>query len=279
MTRKIYNPFALVIAVLYSLRGSYAAILSIVISILILGLSVSQVEVFKNIDAKIRSYLLEAVEKVSSVNDFSQQLNLKIARMKQLRLENADLRQQNSMLRKQIEMQSIELSDLRKLSNELKYSHGQQFQSIATKVIGAAQSSDFIFINSGSVDGIAKGNVVINDEGVIGLVSTVYETHSQVRSVRDVQIRVPAITVDSRIRAIVRGGSFNNEKLLLNPLSDGACFKEGELVVTAGEGNLYPAGLVVGHIVSDKDMYFVASSVNWSNIQFVRVLTSIIQPK
>lgn len=273
MPKHGFNPISVVIALLYSLRGSYQGLVMLLASLALLVFSAINAPALGVFDQYTRTLILRAIDKVAVVNAVIPAIDYKIESMRALRKENYNLKLQNAMLRKQVENLSVELSDLKKLAQDLSYSPGEGYTSIATRVIGAAHSSDLIMINSGSANGVGKGNVVLNDDGVIGLVTEVFESYSQVRPIHDAKIRIPTISVNTRIRSIVRGASGNNALLAINPLTEDSQFEAGELIVTAGEGNLYPAGLVVGQVVTRHSKFAVASSINWTDLQFVRVLT------
>jgi rod shape-determining protein MreC len=150
-----------------------------------------------------------------------------------------------------------------------------EFNYITLKIISqsSAGANPKFFLGTGTRSGIVKGNVITNNDGVIGVISDVTDNYSIVRCIKDINSRIPAQGVTSGIKFIVKGKGPFDDSLEINALSQNADFTDGELVITTGDGNLYPGGLVIGHIALDpKRGASVRTSVNWKNLDFVRVL-------
>jgi rod shape-determining protein MreC len=106
-------------------------------------------------------------------------------------------------------------------------------------------------IDRGSRDGIQTNQPVLTVDGLVGRISSVSATRSQVVLIGDPNCRVSArVQNQARDMGVVgTGGPLNNSLVTLTYLSGGANLKPGQSVVTSGEGGIFPAGILIGQIV------------------------------
>ena len=105
-----------------------------------------------------------------------------------------------------------------------------------------------LFINKGSQAKILAGEVVVDDNGVVGQVTRVYPWLSEVTLVTDKDHAVPIQVVRNGLRAVVFGsGDISEMSLRYMPVS--ADLVEGDMLVTSGIDGLYPPNLPVAKIV------------------------------
>jgi len=99
---------------------------------------------------------------------------------------------------------------------------------------------------------------VLTSDGLIGRVSSVGLTRSQVVLIEDPSCRVSARVVNPAhdLGVISPGGPLENSLVELSYLSGNANLKPGQLVVTSGEGGIFPAGIPVGQIVDSRQAEF-----------------------
>jgi rod shape-determining protein MreC len=106
-------------------------------------------------------------------------------------------------------------------------------------------------IDLGSRDGLRANLPVLTTEGLIGRVSSVSLTRSQVTLLGDpnckVSARVENETRDTGI--IAASGPLDTALVVLGYLSRTANLQPAQLVVTSGEGGIFPPGIPVGKIV------------------------------
>jgi rod shape-determining protein MreC len=106
-------------------------------------------------------------------------------------------------------------------------------------------------IAAGSNNGIEQNQILVGIKGVIGRIIEVSANSSKILLITDYNSRIPVITANSRERAIASGN--NGEFLDLIHMNKNSQIREGELVLTSGDGQFYPAGLVIGRISSIQD--------------------------
>jgi rod shape-determining protein MreC len=164
-----------------------------------------------------------------------------------LREENKRLIQQlqenENILNKSREAMATNAS-LRKLL-EFKNTLDQQ-QVVATTIVGKDPSTMFrsVIIDRGSNSGVMKGNPVVNNDGVVGQVFTITPNYAKVLLAIAPSSAIDVLLQKSRVRGILKGDGtlvYRLEYILKT-----AEVEEGEHVVTAGYGGVFPTGLQIG---------------------------------
>lgn len=113
-------------------------------------------------------------------------------------------------------------------------------------------------IDLGSRDGITENLPVITESGLVGRVSSVSLTRSQIVLVGDPNCRVSA-TVENGARdigVIIASDPLDNSRVNLTYLASGANLKPGQNVVTSGLGGVFPKGIPLGQIVDSRSVEF-----------------------
>ena len=105
-------------------------------------------------------------------------------------------------------------------------------------------------IDLGKRDGVTTNLPVLTADGLVGRVSSVGYTRSQVVLIEDPACRVSARVLNPAhdLGVISPGGPMENSLVNLSYLSGNANLKPGQLVVTSGEGGFFPAGISIGLI-------------------------------
>lgn len=108
--------------------------------------------------------------------------------------------------------------------------------------------SDFVVINKGALDGIAKEMPVLDAHGVFGLVTHTSEFTSQVTLLTDPSLSIPVRIERTGQRAVVQG--MGSGHLKVDFIRNSADVRPGDLLVTSGMGGIYPPGYPVARISS-----------------------------
>jgi rod shape-determining protein MreC len=196
------------------------------------------------------------------------------------------VREDNERLNRALVEASLKLSDLAELSREnVRLREILQFQPPAgytltparviavegTKLpVGAA-------INRGSADGVKFNQPIINQYGLIGRVDKV-ETHTAtIQLLSDPTNRVAVRLSQSREMGIIRYDPARG--FMLDNFPTAGSIAEGDTVVSSGLGGVYPAGLMVGRVVTIErpmDIPFchvmIEPMVNFNSLEEVFVL-------
>lgn len=106
-------------------------------------------------------------------------------------------------------------------------------------------------IDLGSRDGVKLNMPVLTPEGLVGRVSSVSVTRSQIVLLGDPNCKVAArVENEDRETGIIKpGGPLDRDLVELTYLSRTSSLKPGQMVRTSGEGGLFPRGIPIGTIV------------------------------
>ena len=157
----------------------------------------------------------------------------------------------------------------------------QQYEYIVAKVINNSvnRSNNYITINRGSNQGIAKGMGVICGLGIVGKVVYASAHFAVVQSLLHKDSQFSAMLAGNKeIGSIEWGDDLDPHKGLLKDVSNNALPKLGELVVTSGY-SLFPEGIPIGKISSLHTKaggsflnMEVTLAVDFSKLQYVNVV-------
>lgn len=125
--------------------------------------------------------------------------------------------------------------------------------------------------NAGRERQVRIGNPVMTEYGLVGRVVGVTRGASRVLLLTDIASRTPVMVDRTNARAILAGDGGPNPKL--EYLRGHEPVKEGDRIVTSGDGGLMPRGLPVGVAVKGVDgAWRVVLSSEGGAIDFVRIL-------
>ncbi|WP_434699505.1 rod shape-determining protein MreC [Pseudomonas sp. D1-1] len=104
-----------------------------------------------------------------------------------------------------------------------------------------------IIINKGERDGVVLGQPVLDARGLMGQVVELMPYTSRVLLLTDTTHSIPVQVNRNGLRAIASGAG-NPERLELRHVADTADIKEGDLLVSSGLGQRFPAGYPVATV-------------------------------
>ena len=99
-------------------------------------------------------------------------------------------------------------------------------------------------IDAGTGKGVRVGNPVINEHGLVGRVMGTSPTASRVLMLTDIASRTPVLVDRTDARAILVGDGGANPRLEFVRGTDSV--KDGDRIMTSGDGGMLPRGLAVG---------------------------------
>ena len=113
-------------------------------------------------------------------------------------------------------------------------------------------------IDLGSRDGVRENLPVLTSDGLVGRISSVGVTRSQVILIDDPNCRVSARVLDPAhdMGVLSAGGPMENSLVDLTYLPGNASLKSGQAVVTSGEGGIFPPGIPIGKILDSRPVEF-----------------------
>jgi rod shape-determining protein MreC len=125
--------------------------------------------------------------------------------------------------------------------------------------------------NAGADKGIKAGNPVMSENGLVGRILGVTTNASRVLLLTDTASRTPVMVDRTNARAILTGDGGPNPRL--DYLRGREPVKEGDRILTSGDGGVMPRGLPVGTAVKGLDgRWRVVLASDRAAIDFVRIL-------
>jgi rod shape-determining protein MreC len=124
--------------------------------------------------------------------------------------------------------------------------------TIAAQVLsaGSAETARIILIDKGTDAGLKPDLPVLVADGVVGKVLHVFDNTAQVLLITDPYSGVAALVEGSRVHGVVKGT--NRRVCIMEYVQNEEEVREGEIVYTSGEDQIFPKGLPVGVIVETR---------------------------
>ena len=203
------------------------------------------------------------------------------------------LQEENQKLKKEIidlNSQLDEVQSLESLKKSLNFiDEKYQARSISTRVVGKNDGNwyDSFVIGAGKKQGVKKDSIVMNGNGLVGVVYEVSENYSKAISLLDTKSSVSfKLLKDSKLKGVISQNStlddkenYKNKGYLYGYMFDSSYnVLPGDVLTTSGLG-IYPKDIPIGEVdkvIDDKNksMKFVVVKpyVNFKNIDDVVVI-------
>ena len=183
--------------------------------------------------------------------------------------ENVDLKAEQLLLKAQVQRLLAIESENNQLKALLRSSAQVRGKVLIAQLL-AVDSDPFVnqvILDKGLHDNVFIGQPVLDANGVMGKVIQIGPITSRVLLINDSHSGVPVQNARNGIRAIAVGDSYSGMLRLVN-VPQTVDVKVGDVMVTSGLGENYPAGYPVGQVTAvDKDpgMQFAAIDVQPSS--------------
>lgn len=171
--------------------------------------------------------------------------------------ENAQLKDELNQLKyenKMIQQDNHEIETYRSLFElDQKYI---RYPKVAARIIGRDSNSFYstFTIDKGSSDGIMKDQNVLAGNGLVGIVTEVFEDSAKVRSIIDDSSNLSGMSLRSEDTCIVSGNlkSLVNGYIDISMINLNAELEENAEIVTSHISDKYHQGILVGYAVDIK---------------------------
>lgn len=204
-------------------------------------------------------------------------------------VEIRNLQQRNRDLEEALAAFQEEVVELREIAHDyervtalLDYTRSRQNEEyIVADVIGRDISGfrRVIYLNRGARDGLTAGMPVVTEQGLVGRITQVSATASQVLMVTDPVSAVNARLLSSRAEGSVQGQLTGSLRMTFIDLN--AVVQEGDTVITSGLGGNFPEGIIIGQVTSIRQFEFelfqeaeVRSLNDFERLELVLVITN-----
>ena len=206
-----------------------------------------------------------------------------------LRETNAQLLEKNSLLQKrllQLEEQ-IKINNSGKLINDTtETSVFKKYKFVTAKVINNSVSrlQNYITLNKGKLEGIEPEMGVIDQNGVVGIVSSVSDHFSVVISALNPKLKLSAKLKKSNFFGSVAWTGSNSKFGILEELPRHVRFNKGDTLITSGYSAVFPEGITIGFIEEKQNPQNdgtkpikVRYSTQFDQLGFVQIITNHLQ--
>lgn len=175
-----------------------------------------------------------------------------------------------------------ELSSLKEL---LELNHTSSFDLVNASII--ARDVTFYFsnltIDKGKNDGIDRGMVAINEDGLVGVVEYVTSNSATIsllsKEVAKFKISVKVVNGENIYNGVITGFDTATNEIIIESIRSQSVIEVGNKVFTNGLGDIYPADLPVGEItkiemdqVGINKILRVSTKVDFRNIKYLSVV-------
>lgn len=208
--------------------------------------------------------LTSNVTGISHLQADNAKLHDQLSALKQQASQDTEIRHQNDILRRQLEIGGPVTQHL-----------------VAADVIGYQPDNfrQFLTIGRGSNDGIKVGQAVESAGVLVGTIASVSKSTATVFLVTDPNFKVSGVDQSTRADGTVEGQLGTG--LVMDKIAQNATVTPGDTVITSGLGGDLPKGIIIGQIQSvsnqgDNQVFQTAqlnTSVQVSKLELVFVVT------
>jgi len=160
-----------------------------------------------------------------------------------------------------------------------------EYKAINATILSRNKSYWFnnMIIDKGSKNGIKEGMAVITKQGLVGKISKVYKTSSEIKLITsddtNYKVSVSIKTNDSENIAILNGFDPKTGLIKISGVDKNSKVDIDNEVLTSGLGGVFPGGIYIGtvsKIESDKynlsNNLYIKTTQDFNNIHYVTVL-------
>lgn len=206
------------------------------------------------------------------------------ARIEELERENAELRAWQDLAERLAERNARYQGLLRMPADA--FGEGADIENAIAAQLVLDSGGPFtrtLVANAGSDHGVRIGYIAVNENGLVGRVVSVGRRSARVLMLDDYTSRIPVMGEASRVRAVLAGQATRPPELITRPFQiqsppldfivGAQSLRDGERMITSGDGGLYPRGIPVGEARRGGDgQWRVSLAAAQQPIDFVRIL-------
>ncbi len=207
--------------------------------------------------APIQNTVDQALIRLSSIAVYIPNIYTTIANYIGAAQENEYLKLKISNLTSKVSDYEILKSENEELKNLLIYKSNYTFDYITTTYLALSPDllDSTILLPIGQDHNIQTNQAIIDKNNLIGVIYSVNEKSSRAKLLYSYGVKVPIKLLSSNIRCLAIGnGYLMSLKYLPNNSSTPL---EGEIALTSGDADVFPAGIKVGIVIRGEDNSFL----------------------
>ncbi|MFH0852880.1 MAG: rod shape-determining protein MreC [bacterium] len=201
-----------------------------------------------------------------------------------LKFENDRLTTENILLLKELTQARFQLDDAITGMNQAEYLEEFNYQYRTARVVGLSNdpASRVLIINQGDKNGLAQGQAVVSEQGVIiGKIIEVYANTAQVLLLTDRRSKISAIVQNNTFSpGLVEGERGLSLTMTMIPQDEKV--ETDQLIATSGFEMLIPRGLIIGKLgevsSTDIDLFKTANVELLQPIDKIQIVSVILPP-
>jgi rod shape-determining protein MreC len=162
--------------------------------------------------------------------------------------ENKRLKKEIGALKMENQFLKTELATADRASALAAFQARSPSRTVAARIIGtgAGGASKVVFLDRGTQSGVAKGNAVITEDGIVGKVIATYPSASLVVLITDPGFSAGVISQKGRVHGTLKGQG--HSICVVDFIQNEEKVAEGEWFYTSGDDRIFPKGLPVGQV-------------------------------
>jgi rod shape-determining protein MreC len=164
--------------------------------------------------------------------------------------ENERLRQRVASLRMEADAMRAERGENARLRRLLELDQRHPYALVAADVAGRSldRLGGSLTLGKGEEDGVTANRAILTPEGLVGRVERATAHQARVLTILHRDCAVAARVARTRVEGVIRWNFGDQPTLHLLYISSQEDVKPGDLVVTSGQGGIFPAGLRIGTV-------------------------------
>ena len=127
-------------------------------------------------------------------------------------------------------------------------------------------------INAGKNIGVEINDIVVSQSGLVGKVINTTDTSSHIMLITDNNSRIPALILPERQKCFIAGYGTDTNLLKIKYLPQEFQLTDQQIVITSGEGGIFPYGIIIGEIRKVNNNYNLTSRGLSSDLEFVQLI-------
>lgn len=164
-----------------------------------------------------------------------------------LKDENVALTQENSALKNFILQKTKTTTRYKDSINPL---YQQRFQYTPAKIINNDfhKNNNYLTLNKGAIDSVARDMAVVNTKGVVGIVTNSSNNYSSAISILNTHFKINARLKNNDYFGTLTWDGNLHQTAQLNDIPRQTILQVGDTIITGGRSAIFPEGILIGAI-------------------------------
>ncbi len=164
---------------------------------------------------------------------------------------NKELMEENAFLREQLLHLGIKEAKTKEFVRNDSLDYKQVYSFIPAEIINNSiiKTQNLLTIDKGTLDGVEKGDGIITNNGVIGIVTFASKNYARAISLLNKDININARIKGNQYFGTVKWDGRDPRFVQLHEIPKYIEVKKGDIIETDGKSPVFPEGLIIGTVV------------------------------